>query len=68
MIAINKRPNGKYRIQDGVFIIKDNVDPAEIFNEMEKAIRDQTGAKGAVEFYDIHGTALVKISREERTR
>lgn len=68
MIAIKKMNNGKYRIQDGVFIIKDNVEPAEIFNEMEKAIRDQTGAKGAVEFYDIHGTALVKISREERTR
>lgn len=68
MLAISKRPNGNYRLQDGVFIIKDNVEPAEIFNEMEKAIRDQTGAKGAVEFYDIHGTALVKINREERTR
>ena len=68
MIEIKKRHNGKYRIQDGVFIIKDNVEPSEIFNEMEKAIRDQTGAKGAVEFYDVHGTALVKINREERTR
>lgn len=68
MIAIKKMSNGKYRLQDGVFIIKDNIEPAEIFDEMEKAIRDQTGAKGEVEFYDIHGTALVKINREERTR
>ena len=68
MIVIKKIHNGKYRIQDGVFIIKDNVEPTEIFDEMEKTIRDQTGAKGAVEFYNIHGTALVKINREDRTR
>ena len=58
MLTVKKRQNGKYRIEDGAFIIKDNIDAERIFDEIEKEIRERTGATGAFNIFTVEGEKI----------
>lgn len=58
MLTVKKRQNGKFRIEDGAFIIKDNIDAERIFDEIEKAIRERTGATGEFNILTMKGEKI----------
>ena len=42
-VTITKKPNNKYRITDGAFILYDNVDDRDLFNKIEKISQETSG-------------------------
>ena len=58
MITVKKLANGKYRIEEGVFIIKDNVDAEKLFDAIEREVRERTGATGAFNIFTTEGEKI----------
>lgn len=42
-LKITRNGNGNYRINDGIFIVKDNIPEDKLFEEIEKASQDMSG-------------------------